>query len=72
MDRSWMYEAPRPGPIFLREVSKFIEAAAQHARRERTTDAEVARLVQEPTVGDAEVARLVYDDVEGRGHRNHL
>ena len=36
MDRSWMYEAPRPvlGGLFMTELAKFIELATQHAERE--------------------------------------
>ena len=33
-----MYEARRPEPLFLREVSNFVERATQHAEREGTTD----------------------------------
>ena len=40
MDRSWMYEAPRPvlGGLFMTELANFIEKATEHAEREGRTE----------------------------------
>jgi hypothetical protein len=38
MDRAWMYDLARIGPVYIENVRHFVKEAMRHANREKKSD----------------------------------